>query len=143
MTLAIFDVLSHLNEKNYFLYEQLNAEEQKSFHPLVLLKWMFASGMDPIKLQKANFHLFDQSKSQQFLTLATVGDKKNRRWQWAQKKGASDEDEVLKAIQYVYKIDSKTAIQTQSIFSQSELDEIIKEYRDDLKASTKEKKRSR
>lgn len=127
--LTVFQVLDQLESKNYFLWEQLNEREQKQFHPLVLMKWMLASGVSPIKLQQVNLNLFSLPKSSQFLKLATAGQQKQRRWKWIAKKPPSD-DEALKAIQFVYDTNTRQAEQTILLLSPEDIDEIIKEYRD-------------
>lgn len=137
--LTVFQVLSEIEKKNYFLWEQLNESERKQFHPLVLMKWMLYSGVAPIALQRVNLNLFNLSKDQQFLKLATAGQQKSRKWQWLQKKAGNDE--ALKAIQYVYDTNSRQAEQTLNLLTPTELEQVVQEYRDST--STKETKKRR
>ena len=139
--LTIFQVLTELEKKNYFLWEQLNESEQKQFHPLVLMKWMSGSGVPPTRLQNVNLNLFTLSKAQQFLKLATVGQQKARKWSWEAKKADATGDEALKAIQFVYDTNLRQAQQTLALLTPSELDEIVKEYRDSTDTKEKAKKR--
>lgn len=138
--LTVFQVLNEIEKKNYFLWEQLNESEQKQFHPLVLMKWMLYSGVSPIALQRVNLNLFSLTKDQQFLKLATAGQKKSRKWQWMQKKAVGDDD-VLKAIQYVYDTNSRQAEQTLTLLTPTELEQVVQEYRDSTPKKETKKRR--
>ena len=139
--LSVFQVLSELEKKNYFLWEQLTEAEQKQFHPLVLMKWMNSSGVSPERLQRVNYRLFSLTKQQQFLKLATAGMKKSRKWQWTTTKKDQDETEALKAIQFVYDTNIRQAQQTIEFLTTEELDEILQEYRDSTDTKEKAKRR--
>jgi len=138
--LTVFQVLSELEKKNYFLWEQLTESEQKQFHPLVLMKWMIGSGVPATRLQQVNLNLFSLSKQQQFLKLATAGQKKSRRWQWVQKK-AKDDAELLKAIQFVYDTNIRQAEQTLNLLTDKELEQVVQEYRDSTDKKESKKRR--
>jgi hypothetical protein len=137
--LTIFQILNEIEKKNYFLWEQLNESEQKQFHPLVLMKWMLYSGVSPIALQRVNHNLFALTKDQQFLKLATVGQKKSRKWEWVAKKPVIEEQ--LKAIQYVYDTNSRQAEQTLDLLTPAELEQVIQEYRDSTPKKETKKRR--
>jgi hypothetical protein len=138
--LTIFQVLTELEKKNYFLWEQMTEGEQKQFHPLVLMMWMLGSGVSPVHLQQVNLNLFSLSKQQQFLKLATAGVNKSRQWKWAAKK-PSDSNEALKAIQFVYDTNARGAESALALFSPDELAETIKEYRDSTDKKETKKRR--
>ena len=140
--LTVFQVLDEIERKNYFLWDQLTEDEQKQFHPLVLMQWMGTSGSSPIRLQRVNFHLFNLSKSQQFLKLATAGQQQQRSWKWAAKKAKPANEEQLKAIAYLYDINTRCAQQALPLFSEQELAELLEEYRRDS-SDTKETKKKR
>jgi len=137
--LNVFQVLTELEKKNYFIWEQLTESEQKQFHPLVLMKWMLGSGVAPIRLQRVNLNLFSLSKQQQFLKLATAGTNKSRQWKWVAKKPIADE--ALKAIQFVYDTNARGAESALALFSPEELEETIKEYRDSTDKKETKKRR--
>jgi hypothetical protein len=138
--LTIFQVLTELEKKNYFLWEQMTESEQKQFHPLVLMMWMLGSGVSSVRLQQVNLNLFSLSKSQQFLKLATAGVNKSRQWKWVAKKPV-DTNEALKAIQFVYDTNARGAESALALFSPDELAEIIKEYRDSIDKKETKKRR--
>ncbi len=138
--LTVFQVLNELEKKNYFLWEQLTESEQKQFHPLVLMKWMMASGVSPVRLQRVNLNLFSLTKQQQFLKLATAGQNKSRKWQWNQKK-TDDNSEALKAIQFVYDTNSRQAEQTLNLLTPEQLEQVVQEYRDSTDKKETKKRR--
>lgn len=140
--LTVFQVLDQIEKKNYFLWSQLNESEQKQFHPLVLMKWMLASGVPATQLQPVNLNLFALPKEHQFLKLATAGTQTGRRWKWIQKKTDSS-GEVLKAIQFVYDTNSRQAEQSIELFTDKELEEILTEYRGYITDTKKESKKRR
>lgn len=137
--LTVFQVLSEIEKKNYFLWEQLTEGEQKQFHPLVLMKWMLYSGTPSIALQRVNLNLFNLSKDQQFLKLATAGQQKSRKWVWTAKKPGNEEQ--LKAIQFVYDTNSRQAEQTLNLLTPTELEQVVQEYRDNSTPKKETKKR--
>lgn len=138
--LTLFQVLDEIERKNYFIWDQLNASERKQFYPVVLLKWMAGSGVDPCKLQRINTHFFAKPPKDQFLLLATAGAQGNKRWKWVAKK-ASPVEKELAAIQYVYNTNLRQAQQTIPLLSTQELEDVVKEYNDSL--DKKETKKSR
>jgi hypothetical protein len=137
--LTVFQILNEIEKKNYFLWEQLTESEQKQFHPLVLMKWMLYSGTSPVALQRVNLNLFSLTKEQQFLKIATVGQKKSRKWVWTAKKPVNEEQ--LKAIQYVYDTNSRQAEQTLDLLTPTELEQVVQEYRDSTPKKETKKRR--
>ena len=138
--LSVFQVLDELEKKNYFLWEQLNENEQKQFHPLVLMQWMRSSGVPATSLQRVNLNLFSLPKAHQMLKLATAGTNKGRKWKWEAVK-PTKRDEALKAIQVVYDTNIRGAEQALVLFSEQELDEILEEYRATIDKKETKKRR--
>lgn len=137
-SLGIFDVLNEVGRKNYFIWDQLTEVEQKTFHPLVLLKWMLFSGVSPIKLQEINHNFFNLSKPDQMVLLATAPRlSSNYKWKWCKNESKTADDRAITAIQSQYQVSGSTARSVLSLFSPEEIEELVQQEYGNTTASTK------
>ena len=139
--IGLFDVLGEIGKKNYFIWEQLTEQEQKQFHPFVLLQWMKKSNVNPILLQRFNQQFFSLTKDQQLMVLATATS--NKRYNWTWKKPTKEDKlapEALTAVQECYGIDRSTARSVMSVLTDHEVAEILSEYGDSSSKKTSKKR---
>lgn len=140
--LSLFDVLGEIGRKNYFTWDGLTEEERKQYNPVVMLKWMVSSGLDPIKLQRFNTVFFDCDQQLQLTLLSTASVKpKDYRWVWNRAKltGSTTEVEVT-AIQECYQVTRSTARSLLDLFTPEELEQLVTEYVDFDNSKTSGKK---
>lgn len=140
--LSLFDVLGEIGRKNYFTWDGLTEEERKQFNPVVLLKWMSSSGLDPIRLQRLNTAFFSCDKQLQMVLLSTVStNPKEYRWSWNRSKvGGNEDHNGITAIQECYQVTRSTARSLLDMFTPEELEQLVTEYVDLDSSKTSGKK---
>ena len=90
----IFDVLKHIDNKEYGYYNSLDEESQKEIQPYTLTRWMSAiygnesihQSLNKRVNERVNRRFWELSKYKdlQWKLLCTVGNKTNYKHQWIQ-----------------------------------------------------------
>lgn len=124
--LSVFQVLDQLNKKNHSVYQALTSSEQKKFSPFVLLKWMYYSKVDPIKLQSINCNFFHSQNNLQMSLLSVPTNAKNIRWKWVKSQNKNQKkDQGIQAIMDHYGVTNSTALSVYDMMSTSEIEELV------------------
>jgi hypothetical protein len=125
---TLFQVLDQLNQHNTTITHALTESEQKKFAPLVLMKWMFYSGVAPITLQRVNANFFQHTGPMQLSLLGTAGGApKHPRWKWIKSSGgkAQQSEVLIDAVMNEYHINRSTALSVLDLFSEADASELL------------------
>lgn len=133
----IFEVIKHIDNKDYQYFENLPEEKQKEIQPYVLMRWMSVCSNEKLHnniTQKINnnvnknFWVLSKYKDLQWKLLCTTGSKQFVKHQWISGSKTSN-DKLYNLVRKMYSdlSDSEFMIKYKSM-SKEELDKIQQFY---------------
>ena len=137
----IFDVLNHIDKKEYDYYESLSEEQQKDIQPYTITRWMSAVGNSELKHEQytkdvnqyVNTHFWELSKYKdlQMKLLASCGQSGWNKHQWIPLSKNTPKDKNYESLKNAFKsIDEDDFRQRYESMDSKEIKEFLKMIED-------------